>query len=63
MGLQLNEIGYCLILLRRPRIFFITIVMSMEVIMFNKIVDGILEVVFMVMVLLMSILGTLVVGL
>ena len=40
-----------------------TIVMSMEVIMFNKIVDGILEVVFMVMVLLMSILGTLVIGL
>ena len=36
-----------------------TIVMSMEVIMFNKIVDGILEVVIMVMVLLMSILGTL----
>ena len=36
-----------------------TIVISMEVIMFNKIVDGILEVVFMVMVLLMSILGTL----
>ena len=40
-----------------------TIVISMEVIMFNKIVDGILEVVFMVMVLLMSILGTLVIGL
>ena len=40
-----------------------TIVISMEVIMFNKIVDGISEVVFMVMVLLMSILGTLVVGL
>jgi len=40
-----------------------TIVMSMEVFMFNKIVDGILEVVFMVMVLLMSILGTLIVGL
>jgi hypothetical protein len=39
-----------------------TIVMSMEVVMFNKIVDGILEVVFMVMVLLMSILGTLVIG-
>jgi hypothetical protein len=31
--------------------------------MFNKIVDGILEVLFMVMVLLMSILGTLIVGL
>jgi hypothetical protein len=31
--------------------------------MFNKIVDGISEVVFMVMVLLMSILGTLIVGL
>ena len=39
-----------------------TIVMSMEVIMFNKIVDGILEVVFMVMVLLMSILATLILG-
>jgi len=31
--------------------------------MFTKIVDRILEVVFMVMVLLMSILGTLVIGL
>ena len=30
--------------------------------MFNKIVDGILEVVFMVMVLLMSILATLILG-
>ena len=40
-----------------------TMAMSMEVIMFNKIVDGILEVVFMVMVLLMSILATLVIGL
>ena len=40
-----------------------TIVMSMEVVMFTKIIDGILEVVFMVMVLLMSILGTLVIGL
>jgi len=39
-----------------------TIVMSMEVIMFNKIVDGILEVVFMVMVLVMSILATLILG-
>ena len=39
-----------------------TIVISMEVIMFNKIVDGILEVVFMVMVLLMSILATLILG-
>jgi hypothetical protein len=39
------------------------IVMSMEVTMFNKIVDGILEVVFMLMVLLMSIWGTLVIGL
>lgn len=39
-----------------------TIVISMEVIMFNKIVDGILEVVFMVMVLLMSILATLIFG-
>jgi hypothetical protein len=39
-----------------------TIVMSMEVFMFNKIVDGILEVVFMVMVLLMSILATLIFG-
>ena len=39
-----------------------TIVMSMEVIMFNKIVDGILEVVFMVMVILMSILATLILG-
>ena len=39
------------------------IVMSMEVAMFNKIVDGILEVVFMLMVLLMSILGTLIIGL
>ena len=40
-----------------------TIVMSMEVVMFTKIVDGILEVFFMVMVLLMSILATLVIGL
>jgi len=39
------------------------IVMSMEVTMFNKIVDGILEVVFMLMVLLMSIWGTLIIGL
>ena len=39
-----------------------TIVISMEVIMFNKIVDGIFEVVFMVMVLLMSILATLILG-
>ena len=39
------------------------IVMPMEVTMFNKIVDGILEVVFLLMVLLMSILGTLVIGL
>ena len=39
------------------------IVMPMEVTMLNKIVDGILEVVFMLMVLLMSILGTLVIGL
>jgi hypothetical protein len=39
-----------------------TIVISMEVIMLNKIVDGILEVVFMVMVLLMSILATLILG-
>ncbi len=39
-----------------------TIVISMEVIMFNKIVDGILEVVYMVMVLLMSILATLILG-
>ena len=39
-----------------------TIVISMEVIMFNKIVNGILEVVFMVMVLLMSILATLIFG-
>ena len=39
-----------------------TIVISMEVFMFNKIVDGILEVVFMVMVLLMSILATLILG-
>ena len=39
------------------------IVMPMEVTMFNKIVDGILEVVFMLMVLLMSILGTLIIGL
>ena len=31
--------------------------------MFTKIVDGILEVVFMVMFLLMSILGTLIIGL
>jgi hypothetical protein len=40
-----------------------TIVMSMEVVMFTKIVDGILEVVFMVMVLIISVLGTLIVGL
>ena len=39
-----------------------TIVISMEVFMFNKIVDGILEVIFMVMVLLMSILATLILG-
>ena len=39
-----------------------TIVISMEVIMFNKIVDGILEDIFMVMVLLMSILATLILG-
>ena len=39
-----------------------TIVISMEVIMFNKIVDRILEVIFMVMVLLMSILATLIFG-
>ena len=39
-----------------------TIVISMEVFMFNKIVDGILEVVFMVMVLVMSILVTLILG-
>ena len=37
--------------------------MPMEVAMFNKIVDGVLEVVFMLMVLLMSILGTLIIGL
>ena len=40
-----------------------TIVMSMEVVMFTKIIDGILEVVFMVMVLIISVLGTLIVGL
>jgi hypothetical protein len=39
-----------------------TILVSMEVIMFNKIVDGILEVVFMVMVLVMFILATLILG-
>ena len=39
-----------------------TIVISIEVIMFNKIVDGLLEVVFMVMVLVMSILATLILG-
>jgi hypothetical protein len=38
-----------------------TIVMSMEVIMFNKIVNGILEIVFMLMVLGMSIFTTLIV--
>jgi hypothetical protein len=63
MALQLSEIGYCLILLRRPRIFFITIVMPRGVIMFNKILNGILDVVFMVMILLISILGMLIVGL
>ena len=40
-----------------------TIVMSMEVVMFTKIVDRILEVIFMVMVLIISVLGTLVIGL
>jgi hypothetical protein len=39
------------------------IVLPMEVAMFNKIFDGILEVVFMMMVVLISILGTLVIGL
>jgi hypothetical protein len=63
MDLQLNEIGYCLILLRKPRNFFITIVMTIRGIMFIKIVDGILDCVFMVMVLIISILGTLIVGL
>jgi hypothetical protein len=63
MELQLNEIGYCLILLRKPRNFFITIVVTIRGIMFIKIVDGILDCVFMVMVLVISILGTLIVGL
>jgi len=63
MELHLNEIGYYLILLRRPRNFFTKIVMPMEVVMFTKIVDRILEVIFMVMVLIISVLGTLIVGL
>lgn len=50
MDLQLSEIGYCLILLRKPKIFFMTIVMSIEIIMFNKIVNGILDFVFMVII-------------
>ena len=40
-----------------------TIVMTIGGIMFNKIVDGILDCVFMVMVVIVSILGTLIVGL
>jgi hypothetical protein len=52
-----------LILLRKPRNFFITIVMTIRGIMFIKIVYGILDCIFMVMVLLISILGTLMFGL
>jgi hypothetical protein len=63
MGLLLSEIGYCLILLRKPRNFFITIAMTIGGIMFIKIVDGILDCAFMVMVVIASIIGTLIVGL
>jgi len=63
MDLLLNEIGYYLILLRKPRNFFITIAMTIGGIMFIKIVDGILDCAFMVMVVIASIIGTLIVGL
>jgi hypothetical protein len=63
MDLLLNEIGYCLILLRKPWNFFITIAMTIGGIMFIRIVDGILDCAFMVMVVVVSIIGTLIVGL
>jgi hypothetical protein len=40
-----------------------TIVVTSRCIMLNKIVDGILDCIFMVMILIISILGTLIVGL
>jgi hypothetical protein len=40
-----------------------TIVVTSKCIMLNKIVDGILDCIFMVMVVIVSIIGTLIVGL
>ena len=43
--------------------FFMIMVISMRCIMFNKIVEGILDCLFMAMILIISILGTLAFGL
>ncbi len=58
----LRETGYYSILLKKLKSFSTVTTLILVGIMFNKVVDIILDCVFMILVLIMSILGTLIAG-